>query len=138
MSNSHTSQWWLSSGPPQPSKPESVPPDLHVRDFVLTPEVVQTGLNIASGLIDGVTKMFSQGSGEVIHDVRVCGVCPLCVTLNDIKKRDPELASLIESALSGVTHSYEKLKDRLPELMEPLSKIIVDSLVQSFLKGRFS
>ncbi|MFZ9693538.1 MAG: hypothetical protein ACO3BI_03145, partial [Candidatus Nanopelagicales bacterium] len=70
--------------------------------------------------------------------VRMCGVCPVCVTLNDIKKFDPELATLFESALQGVTHSYEKLKSRLPELMEPLSKVIVESLVQSFLKGRFS
>ncbi|MGA1248381.1 MAG: hypothetical protein ACO3XJ_04690 [Candidatus Nanopelagicales bacterium] len=93
---------------------------------------------MASGFVDGVTRILSQSPGEVIHDVRSCGVCPICVTLNDIKKFDPELATLFESALQGVTHSYEKLKSRLPELMEPLSKVVVESLVQSFLKGRFS
>jgi hypothetical protein len=138
VSNNQTSQWWLSSGPPQPAKPSVDEPDSKERDFLITPDVVQAGLNIASGLVDGVTRILSQSPGEVIHDVRMCGVCPVCVTLNDIKKYDPELASLIESALQGVTQSYEKLKSRLPELMEPLSKVIVESLVQSFLKGRFS
>lgn len=138
MSSNQTSQWWLSSGPPQPEKPSSDKPESKERDFLITPEVVQAGLNMASGFVDGVTRILSQSPGEVIHDVRMCGVCPVCVTLNDIKKYDPELAALIESALQGVTHSYEKLKIRLPELMEPLSKVVVESLVQSFLRGRFT
>lgn len=106
--------------------------------FVLTPEVVQTGLNIASGFADTFAKMFSQSPGQVIHDVRICGVCPVCVGVSDIKERDPELGGLIENALGGVTQSYEKLKDRLPELLEPVTKLVVESLVQSFMKGRFS
>ncbi|MGA0856676.1 MAG: hypothetical protein ACO3P3_00690 [Candidatus Nanopelagicales bacterium] len=138
MSSNQTSEWWLSSGPPQPEKPSGDKPESKERDFLITPEVVQAGLNMASGFVDGVTRILSQSPGEVIHDVRSCGVCPICVTLNDIKKFDPELATLFESALQGVTHSYEKLKSRLPELMEPLSKVVVESLVQSFLKGRFS
>ena len=138
MSSNQTSEWWLSSGPPQPEKPSGDKPESKERDFLITPEVVQAGLNMASGFVDGVTRILSQSPGEVIHDVRSCGVCPICVTLNDIKKFDPELATLFESALQGVTHSYEKLKSRLPELMEPLSKVVVESLVQSFLKGRYS
>ena len=138
MSSNQTSEWWLSSGPPQPEKPSNDKPEPKERDFLITPEVVQAGLNMASGFVDGVARILSQSPGEVIHDVRTCGVCPICVTLNDIKKYDPELATLIESALQGVTHSYEKLKGRLPELMEPLSKVVVESLVQSFLRGRFT
>ncbi len=137
MKDSEKSAWWLSSGPPQPSRP-SVQENATVDTaFLLTPEVVQTGLNIASGFADTFVKMFTQDSGQVIHDVRVCGVCPVCVGVNDIKKRDPELGGLIENALGGVTHSYEKLKDRLPDLLEPVTKLVVESLVQSFMKGRF-
>jgi len=137
--NSETSNaWWLSSGPPQPTRPEVNESQSSESGFVLTPEVVQTGLNIASGFAETFTKMFSQNPGQVIHDVSVCGVCPVCVTVQDLKKRDPELASLIEGALGGVTHSYERLKGRLPELLEPVTKLIVDSLVQSMVKGRFS
>lgn len=138
MSSETSTAWWLSSGPPQPTRP--VENDSHSSEsgFVLTPEVVQTGLNIASGFADTFAKMFSQNPGQVIHDVSVCGVCPVCVTVQDLKKHDPELASLIEGALGGVTHSYERLKGRLPELLEPVTKLIVDSLVQSIVKGRFS
>lgn len=137
MSNS-SEAWWLSSGPPQPSRPTVQPSESTDLPFVLTPDVVQTGLHIASGVADTFAKMFTQNSGQVIHDVQICGVCPVCVSVNDLKRRDPELAGLIESALGGVTQSYEKLKERLPELLEPVTRMIVDSLVQSFVKGRFS
>lgn len=129
-------QWWLSSGPPQPSRPE-----VHTSSassFAITPEIVQTGLNLATGLVDNISKVFTQNDGQILHDVSVCGVCPVCVALKDLKKKDPELASLIESALAGVTTSYEKIKERLPDLLEPVTRIIVDSLVQSVIRGRFS
>ena len=138
MKDSNDVAWWLSSGPPQPSRPAVGESATANTSFVLTPEVVQTGLHIASGVADTFAKIFTQEPGQVIHDVRVCGVCPVCVGVNDIKKRDPELGGLIENALGGVTQSYEKLKERIPELLEPVTKLVVESLVQSFMKGRFS
>ena len=52
-----------------------------------------------------------------------------------LKEHDPALAELVESAMSGVTASVEKLSGLLPELAERAAEAFASSLVKMAFKN---
>lgn len=148
--------WWVSTGPPQPSAPiDSPEPETESTSqsspqaepaasggsiFGITPEsqaaALNAGLNLITAVLDVVSRpLTGEPEQESTHDVSACGVCPLCVGLKTLREHDEELADLVESAMSGVTSSVEKLIGLLPDLAERFAETMASSLVRIAFKN---
>ena len=104
--------------------------------FGISPEMqataVTTGLGLLNTVLDMVAKPLSDQQ-QTTHDVKSCGVCPLCVAVAAIREQDAGLADLIESAMSGVTGSVEKLSGMLPDVMDKITEALVSAAVKALL-----
>ena len=107
--------------------------------FGISPEMqataVTTGLGLLTAVMDMVAKPMSDKQ-ESTHDVKSCGVCPLCVAVAAIREQDAGLADLIESAMSGVTGSVEKLSGMLPDVMDKITEALVSAAVKTLLNRK--
>ena len=149
--------WWVSSGPPQPSAPpaEDEPsptqpsPSSEAQSssesfLGMTAEsqaaALNAGLNLVTAVLEIVAKPLNPKEEPVPepHDPATCGICPLCLGLQTLKEHDPALAELVESAMSGVTASVEKLSGLLPELAEKAAEAFAGSLVKMAFKNMSS
>lgn len=149
--------WWVSTGPPQPSAPKE-PDQPAAQASAADAETQQTsesflgmtaesqaaalnaGLNLVTAVLDIVAKPLNpkEDTAPAPHDPSTCGICPLCVGLQTLKEHDPALAELVESAMSGVTSSVEKLAGLLPELAERAAEALAGSLVKMAFKNMSS
>ena len=146
--------WWVSTGPPQPSAPTSgdgpsPAPSSPASEAQSSSEsflgmtaesqaaALNAGLNLVTAVLDIVSKPLNPKEEAVPepHDPSTCGICPLCVGLQTLKEHDPALAELVESAMSGVTASVEKLSGLLPELAERAAEAFASSLVKMAFKN---
>ena len=154
--------WWVSSGPPTPGKPSVAeqiqepvaedfssnyePPKTHEESqsempsaawFGISPEqqsaAIATGLGFITAVADLVSKPLSGNQQTSTHNVETCGVCPLCVTVGAIREHDAGLADLVESAMSGVTGSMEKLTGMLPDVSDRITEAVVSAAVKTLL-----
>lgn len=146
--------WWVSTGPPQPSQPQPEQPQPQpVADesptdtasasnsfFGITPEsqaaALNAGLNLITAVLDVVSRPLTGAEEQTsTHDVSACGVCPLCVGLEALREHDESLAELVESAMSGVTSSVEKLTGLVPDLAERAAEALAGSLIKMAFKN---
>lgn len=108
--------------------------------FGITPEsqaaALNAGLNLVTAVLDAVSRpLTGEPEQASTHDVSACGVCPLCVGLKSLREHDEELADLVESAMSGVTSSIEKLTGLLPEMAERAAEALAGSLIKIAFKN---
>jgi len=147
--------WWVSTGPPQSTQtsPQPTPtPAAAAAPSVdatasglagllgITPQAQSAAISSGVGLVTAVLDLIAKplaGSPPVEevapHDPATCGVCPLCVAVAMVRQHDAGLADLIESAMSGVTTSAEKLVGILPNALESLSETVVEAIVRAVL-----
>lgn len=108
--------------------------------FGITPEsqaaALNAGLNLVTAVLDAVSRpLTGEPEQSSTHDVSACGVCPLCVGLKSLREHDAELADLVESAMSGVTTSIEKLTGLLPDIAERAAEALAGSLIKIAFKN---
>jgi hypothetical protein len=110
----------------------------HSTFFGIDPEMqsaaLATGLGLLTSVMDLIAKPSSGEEQQSTHDPETCGVCPLCVAVSALREHDAGLADLVQSAMSGVTGSMEKLSHAFPDVADKISEALVTAAVKALLK----
>ncbi len=108
--------WWVSTGPPHTAA-ETAPS--------AQPSAPQS------------ENQAGESAAHPVHDVDLCGNCPLCVLVAGLRDKDQELGDTVVAAMKGSTQAIESLAGRADDLIDMAMTHFGPMLMSSVLKNFF-